>query len=234
MKRNRLWLLGLLILTALVIALWGRHIWIVTPVQASLASGAIATTVSEESQNLPAVRIPGTPPANPNAASSASNLAELQKINQTTASIPLDGHFVDTQDNYQIGILEGYGVTSIGNSPLIEAPDGHLAYTVVTVPQVQNSFDRPLSDAALAQVAQGIFSRGEGFQATPYRSVPGGVQISWTGQLTLGGVAQPVGGELLALQTEKGITVLLVAATAVSAEEVPAAFSTLTNSLQFL
>jgi hypothetical protein len=149
-------------------------------------------------------------------------------------TLPLDGQFVDNQGHYQIGILQGYRLTSIGNTPLIEASDGHLAYTVVMLPQVQTAFERSLSDDALAQVAQGVFQRGEGFQASPYRTVPGGVQVSWTGQLTLGGIAQPVGGELLALQSEKGITVLLVAATAVSAEEVPLAFATLIDSLQFL
>lgn len=234
MKRSRLWLVGLLILTALVIALWGRHIWIVPPFQAGLASEAIAQEPSTPEQDLPEVLIPGTPPAQPAPASPSSALGDLQQQNQPSVSLPLDGHFVDSQGHYQIGILQGYSVTSIGNAPLIEASDGHLAYTVVTLPQVQNSFERSLSDAALAQVAQGIFHRGEGFQPSPYRTVPGGVQISWTGQLTLGGVAQPVGGELLAIQSEKGITVLLVAATAVSAEEVPIAFATLIDSLQFL
>lgn len=236
MKRSRLWLIGLLILTALAVALWGKHLWIVPPVQAALPADAIAqgsspTLVPDE--NLPAVLIPGTPPAQPAPDPLSSTLEALQQ-QQPAVALPLDGHFVDSQGLYRIGILQGYSVTSIGNAPLIEAADGHLAYAVVMLPQVQNTFERPLSDTALAQVAQSVFQRGEGFQPSPYRPVPGGVQISWTGQLTLGGVAQPVGGELLAIQSEKGITVLLVAATAVSAEEVPVAFATLIDSLQFL
>jgi hypothetical protein len=262
MKKRRLWLLGLLVLTALTILLWGKTILISPPLLAletgalesreTLEIGAIAPSQNlaqspasdatpdatpdppVNPQDLPAVIIPSTPPASEDMISPSPALQDLQQALEVQAALPLDGQFIDAQGQYQVGILPGYRVTTIGNSPLMEAADGQLAYTVVTVPRAPNAFDRPLTDTALAQVAQGVFQRGEAFQPQPYRSVPSGIQISWTGQLTLGGVAQPVGGELLALQAEKGITVLLVAATAGAAEQVPIAFATVVNSLQFL
>ncbi|NET36681.1 MAG: hypothetical protein F6K19_32415 [Cyanothece sp. SIO1E1] len=175
------------------------------------------------------------PPAPKPLASPPPEVAPTAEI----ATLPLSGDYLDPQARFQVGILDGYTTSSAANSPLFEAADGNLAYTVVVVPVIPDQPLIPVSDAALAQAAQDVFQRGEGFQATGFQLDPeGGIQISWTGSLTIGGKSQPMQGQILARQSLKAsnrnIFLLLVATTESGQEQVPAAIATLGNSLQLL
>ena len=130
---------------------------------------------------------------------------------------------------FQIGILQGYNVGFVGNFPLIESPDGNLAYTVVAKPRESN---RQLPDASLAQIAIETFERGEGFKPSAYQvNAPGEVVLPWNGSLKIGAKTQPMQGKILARQTGSNIFLVLVSATENEIENVDGALAALSSTL---
>ncbi|NJL48528.1 MAG: hypothetical protein HC929_14915 [Leptolyngbyaceae cyanobacterium SM2_5_2] len=125
----------------------------------------------------------------------------------------ISGNFEDPQGRFQIGIFDGYRVSTAGTSPLFEAPDGSLAYTVAIAPLTTDL--NQVSEADLVGAAQRTFGRGEGFAAGDIQPIPGGgIRINWTGQLSQGTVPpQPIIGKIFARQVESNAFLLLVAAT---------------------
>jgi hypothetical protein len=125
----------------------------------------------------------------------------------------ISGTFKDPQERFQIGIFDGYRVSTAGASPLFEAPDGSLAYTVAITPLATGM--NQASDTDLLNAAQRTFGRGEGFSAGDIQAIPGGgIRINWTGQLSQGTTPpQPISGKIFARQLESNAFLLLVAAT---------------------
>ncbi len=212
MRRNRRWLIGLMLIAALGAILWGNlfHSPLPQAVRPFQSSPAQAQSPS-----------PSPSPA-PEATSG------------TFFPLPLEGQsYQDPAARFQVGIIEGYTVSVLDRgSPLIESPQGDLAYTVVTR---SRSTDRPLSNGSLAQIAIETFERGEGFQAGEFREAPsGGALIRWTGNLTTGGQAQPLSGAIIARQQGRDVVMLLIAATESATTPVDDAISVLGQSLQAL
>lgn len=151
----------------------------------------------------------------------------------TAPPLPINGTYRDPNGRYQIGILQDYKVSPIAGAVLIEAGDGNLAYTVLTQPQAQLGVAAgAIPNDALVRAAQNAFRQGEGFQTGEVRSIPGGVQIDWTGTLTIAGRTQPVGGVILSRQVKDSVLLVLIAATEAGGDRVLGATSALLNSLQ--
>jgi len=213
MKRNRFWLVGLMLLTTLVLIIWSPFSQ--TTHTPTLKGGATGTKpacaglgkIFCDRQILPAA-LATTP----------------------TASYLVGGTYQDPAGRFQVGILEGYNVSAVGVSPLFSSPDGNLAYTVVVR---SRSSSRPLTAATLAQIAIDTFRRGEGFIPDRFRPLGSGrVVIPWTGSLTMGGNTQPMGGIIFVSQPQQDILMLLISATETGGASVDAAVATLADSLQ--
>ncbi len=125
----------------------------------------------------------------------------------------ISGNFEDPQGRFQIGIFDGYRVSTAGASPLFEAPDGSLAYTVAITPLATGI--NQASDTDLVSAAQRTFGRGESFTVGDIQPIPGGgIRINWTGQLSQGAaLPQPITGKIFARQVNSDAFLLLVAAT---------------------
>ncbi|MBE9012994.1 hypothetical protein IQ250_22600 [Pseudanabaenaceae cyanobacterium LEGE 13415] len=151
----------------------------------------------------------------------------------TAPPLPVSGDYQDPNNRFIVGILQGYKVSPLAGTVLIEAPDGNLAYSVLAQPQTQLGITGGVvPNEALVTAAQNAFRQGEGFQTGEVRSIPGGVQIDWTGNLTIGGNTQPVGGVILARQANNSILLVLVAATNAGGDRVLGAASAISNSLR--
>lgn len=144
-----------------------------------------------------------------------------------------EGTYGDPQERFEIGILPGFSLQTIGGTPLFQNSDGSLAYTVVVEPLADEAA-APLPEVQLLRIAQSVFGEGEGFQTQDFQSAAGGLAIAWTGQLTAGTAAEPVRGQLLAKQQGQAVYLLLVAATEAGAEQVESAIATLADSLTVL
>lgn len=147
--------------------------------------------------------------------------------------LTLSGIYEDPQGTFQIGILDGYSINTVSGSPLFQTGDGSLAYSVV---QVALATEVPLSDIGLVDIAQRTFGRGEGFQTQTFNTVPGGgVQITWTGQLSQGRTPpQPLSGTILVKQQATAAYLLIVAAADDATAQVPAVIATLIETLTLL
>lgn len=145
--------------------------------------------------------------------------------------LPLGQPYRDPGGRFQVGVLQGYSVSPLAGSVLVEAPDGNLSYTVVAQ-ALPPGTPAPLTDVDLAQIAQTVFQRGEGFQPGIAQPTQNGLLINWTGTLTIGGKTQPIGGVILARQTQGRIVLLLIAATQAGADRIPGALASLAGSLQ--
>jgi hypothetical protein len=143
----------------------------------------------------------------------------------------ISGNFEDPQGRFQIGLLEGYQVNRAGAAPLLQAPNGSLAYTVVIAPLPTGA--NPATEADLVQVAQQTFSRGESFTAGDVQAIPGGgVRINWTGLLSQGAAPpQPITGKIFARQRGGDAFLLMVAATTAAEAQVSDAIVTLGSTL---
>jgi hypothetical protein len=166
----------------------------------------------------------------------ASPFELVQAVPETTPAAPgmvVSGLYEDPQGNFQVGILEGYAVSTVVGSPLFQRGDGSLAYSVVKVPL--NS-ETPLTDIGLAEVAQQTLGRGEGFQTLTGNPLPGGgLQIIWTGRLTQGAAPpQPVSGTVLVKQQGAQAYVLAVSALESAVPQVPQVVSVLLDTLKIL
>ena len=145
--------------------------------------------------------------------------------------LPLsESNYKDPQGRFQIGILEGYNVGFVGNFPLIESPEGNLAYTVVAKTRESN---RQIPNASLAQIAIETFERGEGFQPDSYQELGTGlVRLPWTATLKMGAKTQPIQGTILGRQSGNNIFLLLVSATEEKTTELDAAIAALSDTLK--
>ncbi|MBC6455506.1 MAG: hypothetical protein GDA43_21850 [Hormoscilla sp. SP5CHS1] len=216
MKRNRFWLVGLMLLTALVLIIWSPFSQTTIPTHTPTLKGGAT----------------GTKPA---CAGLGKTFCDRQILPAALATTPtesfsLGGTYQDPARRFQVGILEGYNISSVGASPLFSSPDGNLAYTVVVR---SRSSSRPLTAATLAQIAIDTFRRGEGFIPDRFRPlVPGRVQVPWTGSLTMGGNTQPMNGMILVSQPQQDILMLLISATQTGRYRVDTAVATLADTFK--
>jgi hypothetical protein len=149
-------------------------------------------------------------------------------------SLPMvSGQFEDPQGRFQVGILNSYQVSAVNGSPLFQAPDGSLAYTVVVSTRPDGTPD-PLPERSLAAIVNETFGEGEGFVSSNLQSIPGGgIQLDWMGRLTQrSGPPEPVSGKVFVNQRGTNVYMLLVAATAASTAQVNDAITTLGGTLR--
>jgi hypothetical protein len=148
--------------------------------------------------------------------------------------LPIKGEYKDPDGRFRIGILENYTQSTLAGSVLIEARDGSLAYTPIGVPSALGTNNPLVTEDLLGQLAKTTFGRGENFQATGQQSIPGGLKVDWTGNLTIAGKTQPMTGVILAKQTNSGVLLLLIAATESGTPNLPGAVTALLDSFQSL
>lgn len=162
----------------------------------------------------------------------APALAQVEPTAENASPTDISGIYTDPQNRFEIGILNGYQVSTAGGSPLFQAPDGSLAYAVVLVPLDANAPD-PLPDVALLRAAETALGQGEGFQTANFQPVEGGgLQIEWTGRLSQGsGPPQPISGRILAKQEGMTIYLLTVAGTETGSAQVEPATASLVPTL---
>ncbi|WP_199249026.1 hypothetical protein [[Phormidium] sp. ETS-05] len=169
--------------------------------------GTTAQVISPSPSPSPAASPSPQTPAAPTTTPPA-----IQPRNYPGEALPLsDKPYQDAKKRFEIGIIQDYKVGTVGEAPLIESPDGSLAYTVVVKPQPTAT---PLSYDALAQVAVTTFAQGEGFQPGGWQLVAQGeIEIPWTGKLTISKKTKDVGGVIVARQQENNVFLLLISAT---------------------
>jgi hypothetical protein len=125
------------------------------------------------------------------------------------------------------GPLQPYKVGTSAGIPLIESPDGNLAYTVIVQPLAT---DRTLSNEELAEIAIEEFKRGEGFSPDEFRPVATGeVLVPWTGIFNN---QTPMQGTILVRQRDRSVYLLLISATDVAASKLDPAIALLFETLE--
>jgi len=223
-KWKRLGAVGLGILTAFLLLIFGR--W-GDRIPAPGFGGNFA--IAQEATPSPAPS--PTPQASPSPTPTPTPAPPPPEPEPAVDPLPLSGSaYQDPRGQFEVGILQDYNVGFAGNSPLIEAPDGNLAYTVVARPRES---DRPLPDSSLAQIAIETFERGEGFDPGAFQSAGDGeIRMPWTGSLKIGANTQPIAGSILVRQVGDRILILLVSATEAGAENIDAAIAALSDTLQ--
>ncbi|MBW4484612.1 MAG: hypothetical protein KME14_18925 [Tildeniella torsiva UHER 1998/13D] len=168
----------------------------------------------------------------------SSEIGDRNAVAQTNAPPPalapalpmVNGSFEDPQGRFQIGIFDGYSVSSAGGNPLFQAADGGLAYTVAVAPLPS----APTPEAALVASAESTFGAGEGFVAgDDVQPIPGGgIRINWTGRLSQGAAPpQPITGKIFARQRGEEAFLLLVAATSAAEPQLSDAINALGGTL---
>ncbi len=199
------------------------------PVDPSLPANRPAIPTASPSPKASPTASPAAAPTLPIAPSLSPSLPAAP----TAPGLPVSGDYKDPNNRFIVAILKDYKVSPLAGTVLIEAPDGNLAYSVLAQPQTQLGVTSSvIPNEALVSVAQNAFRQGEGFQTGEVRSLPGGVQIDWTGNLTIAGQTQPIGGVIVARQAKDSILLVLIAATNAGGDRVLAAASTLSNSLR--
>jgi len=147
---------------------------------------------------------------------------------EVTVDLPVGEGTYSEADRFEIGILEGYELTPTAGVPLIESPEGDLAYTVLWERQATNT---PLPAPALTQMAIDELEDGEGFQMQEIEaSVLGAVLLSWSGTAK----DTPVAGKVLVRQANDAIVMLIVAGSGEGVDRVDAAMSALAETLKTL
>lgn len=160
-----------------------------------------------------------------------------QAPSEETIADPLasvvSGLYEDPEGNFQIAILEGFGVNTVAGAPLFQTVDGNLAYSVVQVPLATAA---PLPEIGLVEIAQQTLGNGEGFQTQTFSPLAGGgLQIAWSGRLSQGAAPpQSVSGTILAKQQGPTAYLLVVAALAEAEPQVPFVVTTLAETLEIL
>lgn len=217
MKRKQFWFIGLAWITSAIL----------------IFGTAEPSTLAKPAASPPTPGVSATP---------ATTSPKPPAATLSAPTLPLsEAPYKDPQGRFEIGILENYKVSAIPQSgspsriadaPLIESPDGNLAYTVVVQSKITNE---SFTNEALAQMASNQFQRGEGFQPNQLKILsPGEILIPWTGSLTIGKNKQPITGEILVRQNQEQIIMLLVSATEDAKENIPSAIGTLSDSLKSL
>lgn len=223
MKRKHLWQFGLAFVTAFVLILGGTH-W-------QLASSPVAPIVQAQT-----VAPEETPPIQPtptetNPTSALPTSPDIPTVTLPDPSLSLaEEEYEDPSNRFSVGVLADYQVSSFRGVPLVESPDGNLAYTVVVEPVLPA---QPLSPAELGEFAMDAFAHGEGFDPTALQQLDSGdLVIPWTGTLTQGRKTQPISGTILARQTSEQVLLLLISATEAQADQVDGVLATLFETLK--
>ncbi|MGB3512480.1 MAG: hypothetical protein WBA93_25235 [Microcoleaceae cyanobacterium] len=156
-------------------------------------------------------------------------LEVAQAQSNTNSSITLSAQPYK-ESRFEVGILEGYQQKVIAGLPVVESPEGNLAYTVVVKPQVST---RQLDNEALAKIAIEELEGGEGFQPGQFRAIaPGEIILPWSGSLTMENNTQFMSGVVLARNRGRNVFLLLISAMETKADEVPQVLRVLSNSLK--
>ncbi|AFY83378.1 hypothetical protein [Oscillatoria acuminata] len=258
MKRNRLWLLGLGLLTALTLMIADHRAVHLHPqmglsnlqlnARAAEAPPRVIQLAQRGTQTTPASPTPQSSPASPSPPSSpASPTAPTLSAEELEASpVQLsEERYQDPGGRFTVGVLAEYLPTDneeetaergplqpykIGSSagiPLIESPDGNLAYTVIVQPLATA---RTLSNEELAEIAIEEFKRGEGFSPAEFRPVASGeVLVPWTGIFNN---QTPMQGTILVRQRDRSVYLLLISATDVAASKLEPAIALLFETLE--
>ncbi|MGA7932718.1 MAG: hypothetical protein WCA35_03990 [Kovacikia sp.] len=248
MKLRQILLTGLAILVGITVAISSASPVFQSIFQPEHPFANLSTVQAQTplpSSTPPSSTPPSTPPSTtpsatlPSPASPALTPAPVLAPPASTAPpLTLNGDYRDPSGRFKIGIVENFKVSPLAGSVLIEAADGSLAYSVVVQaqpPGIPIGLSAIDNGEGLAKVASSVFQRGESFQpGQPQLEAGGGVVINWTGTLTIGGNAQPMGGVILVRPSPKQILIVLIAATQSGAGQVPAAVAAIANSLQSL
>lgn len=253
LKPHRLWLLGLMALTALGLILGNPYgsdfqgkLALEQPAQAQVPSPPTPDATPETLPEPPSTPSPEASPSEPDrppaptpqaspsplppppASPSPEPTPEIQE--PTAPPLEVGGTYEDPNGFYQIAIAQDYKVGSTGRDPLFESPDGQVAYTVWRLPRLTK---QRLTNGILAQIAVEEMQRGEGFVGQSYISIDEGiVQVPWTGTLSQGRNSQPMSGTLISTQQEQDVYLILIAATETGAEQVPNLLTTLVDGFE--
>lgn len=208
MKRKQFWFIGLAWITSAILIFGTAEPSTLAKPAASPPTSGVAATPATTSPKPPAATL-------------------------SAPTLPLsEAPYKDPQGRFEVGILQNYKVSAIADAPLIESPDGNLAYIVVVQGKITNE---SFTNEALAQMASNQFQRGEGFQPNQLKILsPGEILIPWTGSVTIGKNKQPISGEILVRQNQEQIIMLLVSATEDAKDNIPSAIGTLSDSLKSL
>lgn len=186
-----------------------------------------------------------SPQASPVPAAPATTPTVVPQDEEATPVTLSEETYTDPGNRFQVGILaeyaqednvaesidednlQPYTVSAVGGIPLIESPDGNLAYTVVVKPRATA---QRLSNEDLAQMAIEVFEQGEGFKPEAFEAQgTGEILIPWTGMLNN---TQSMGGVILARQSDRSVYLLLISATEKGASKVEPAIGLLSDTLQ--
>lgn len=184
----------------------------------------------------PPLRPPASPPTPRPAQLPPPPTSPTPPPASTAAPLPLAGEYRDPAGRFKVGLLQNFQAAPIAGSVLVESAAGELAYSVVVQSQpVTNPIGLipGLNTEALGQVAAIVFQRGEDFQpGLPQAEAGGGAVINWTGNLTIAGKPQPVGGVILVRPNSKSVLLLVIAATQTGGDRVQSALAALANTIQ--
>lgn len=253
LKPHRLWLLGLMAITALGLILGNPYLSdsqgklaLEQPAQAQVPSPPSPDATPETLPEPPSTPSPEASPSEPARPPAPTPLASpsplppppaspspeaTPEIQEPTAPpLEVGGIYEDADGFYQIAIAQDYKVGSTGKDPLFESPDGQVAYSVWRLPRLTK---QRLTNGILAQIAVEELQRGEGFVAQSYIPLDERVvQVPWTGTLTQGRNSQPMSGTLISTQPEQDVFLVLIAATEAGADRVPNLVATLVDGLE--
>ncbi len=255
MKRNRLWLIGLGLLTALTLMMADdRAIPLQSQVGLSnlqlnaraaeaplpvlqIAQRSAQTTPSRSSSPATPSRQSGPTPTPAPSLSEAEREASPVQLSEEPYKDP-GGRFTvgllaeylpaeNEEAQAERGPLQPYKIGSSAGIPLIESPDGNLAYTVIVQPLATA---RTLSNEELAEMAIEEFKRGEGFSPDEFRPIASGeVLVPWTGIFNN---KTPMQGTILVRQRDRSVYLLLISATDVAASKLEPAIALLFETLE--
>jgi hypothetical protein len=235
MPRKRLLQIGLALLTAVILIGIGHQPSYSNqslPAQsqpAVIAQNRVTPTTSPTVSPSPKASPGTTASPKPTATPTQKTPAPAPKPEVPRLSLT-NQPYQDPAKRFEIGLIQDYKTSEIRGIPLIESPDGNIAYTVLVKPQFSN---QTLSNEALAKVAVDALNQGEKFQADEYESVgPASIEIPWTGSLTLGTKSQPVSGTILARQEGQNVILLLISATKEGSSQVESVLATLSDTLK--
>ncbi len=174
---------------------------------------------------------PASPTPQPSPVPQNAPTPEPEISSPSPPSLPLgESSYNDPLGRFQVAILPGYNVSFAGNWPLIESPDGSLAYTVIVKPRES---DRVIPSSSLAQIAIETFERGEGFQPETYQTISlNEISLPWTGRVKTGSTTQSIQGKIRVRQQGQNLLILLVSATESAAQDIDPAIVKISSSLK--
>jgi hypothetical protein len=194
-------------------------------------------------RNLPGVQVPlPEPPPVPNSIPKATPTVDpndppstepaeftLEQVPPTpvdTAGLSLgDGTYAQAGE-FQVGLIEGYQVSTHAGIATIESPERQLAYTALSQ---QRANPRPLANDELVQIAIETLDRGEGFRIGNVTSSDASeVVATWTGRLG----DTPLSGRVLVRQVDRQVLMLVVSATPEASDRLDGAIAVLSPTLQ--